>query len=162
MLVATMNPCPCGYYGDFARECTCSTTQIERYQKRLSGPLLDRIDLTVHVSRVSNDSLLASNSMSKNQHFLAKKMIQNAINTQNNRYSRSDKYNSNLTNKEINRFAKLDAESANLLKQASDKLNLSPRAYFKIIRVARTIADLDSSESIASSHIAEALQYRRT
>lgn len=89
-------------------------------------------------------------------------MIQNAINTQNNRYSRSDKYNSNLTNKEINRFAKLDAESANLLKQASDKLNLSPRAYFKIIRVARTIADLDSSESIASSHIAEALQYRRT
>lgn len=162
MLVATMNPCPCGYYGDSTRECTCSTTQIERYQKRLSGPLLDRIDLTVHVSRVSNDSLLASNSMSKNQHFLAKKMIQNTINIQNNRYSRSDKYNSNLTNKEINRFAKLDTESTNLLKQASDKLNLSPRAYFKIIRVARTIADLDSSESITSSHIAEALQYRRT
>ena len=160
MLVATMNPCPCGFFGDQNKECSCSSVQIERYQKRLSGPLLDRIDMTVHVSRVSNDKLLSINPSSKKHHSLAKKMIQNALDIQKNRYSRSDKYNSNLTNQEIKEFAQLDTESHNLLTQASERLALSPRSYFKIIRIARTIADLDGEQAIHKKHLAEALQYR--
>lgn len=160
MLVATMNPCPCGYYGDTTRECDCSSTQISNYQKRLSGPLLDRIDMVVSVSRVPHKSLLKDNSVSNSQHNNIKKVIQAANLRQSNRYKSSFKNNGNLTNREIKKYAALSKDAVKVLELASEKLDLSARRYFKIIKVGRTIADLDDSDLITSAHISEALQYR--
>lgn len=160
MLVATMNPCPCGYYGDMTRECTCTSTQVLAYQKRLSGPLLDRIDLGINVARVSNSDLLESSSSTNLQQMDAKKLIKNALLVQSDRYGSSFKNNANLTNREIKQFITLSPDVQNLLVQAADRLQLSARSYFKIIRVAQTIADLENTEAILPGHVAEALQYR--
>lgn len=160
MLVATMNPCPCGYYGDTSRECSCSSTQILAYQKRLSGPLLDRIDLKITVSRVPNAELLRAESSQKTQQIAFQKTLKIAIDAQRNRYESSYKYNTNLTSAETKLYCKLSSELQQILNQASEKLQLSARSYFKVLKVARTIADLDHSNEIGRSHILEALQYR--
>lgn len=160
MLVATMNPCPCGYYGDATHECTCSSIQILNYQKRLSGPLLDRIDMVIPVSRVPHRYLLKSDSVSKNQHKSAQNMISDARRIQSNRYGSSLKNNGNITNRDIKKHAALSEDAHSLLETASKKLDLSARRYFKTIKVARTIADLDASKQIDTSHISEALRYR--
>lgn len=160
MLVATMNPCPCGYYGDPERECTCLSTQILNYQKRLSGPLLDRIDLTVAVTRVPHRELIDSNHTQKTQHSDISQKIKNAYDYQCVRYKSSHKNNGNISSKDVKRYIPLDAASLNLLDKASDSLKLSARSYFKVIKVARTIADLDGAEHVRPSDIAEALQYR--
>lgn len=160
MLVATMNPCPCGYYGDASRECSCSSTQILAYQKRLSGPLLDRIDLVINVKRVSNETLLKHNSVSDSQHKHAVNVINIATIHQANRYSSSVKNNGNISSSEVKRLFDLSPEVKTLLSSAADRLNVSARSYFKIIKVARTIADLENSSEIKPGHIAEALQYR--
>lgn len=161
MLVATMNPCPCGYYGDATHECACSSLQIINYQKRLSGPLLDRIDMVVPVSRVPHNFLLKSDKQSKGQHISAKKAIENVRLYQHNRYKSSLKNNGNITNRDIKKYATLTDEAHKLLELASEKLDLSARRYFKTIKVARTIADIEASKQIMPAHVSEALQYRQ-
>lgn len=160
LLVGTMNPCPCGYLGDAEKACSCSTTQILAYQKKLSGPLLDRIDLTVTVSRVPHEDLLKK-SLSDSQHKQYQTAIANATKAQHARYGRSNKYNGSLTNKDVDTFTPLSPQTEAFLVAAAKKLDLSARSYFKIIKVARTIADLEQAPDITTAHLAEALQYRQ-
>ncbi len=161
LLVGTMNPCPCGYYGDKEKACVCSTTQILAYQKRLSGPLLDRIDLTIAVSRVPHEDLLKKKSLINSQHKQYQNAIAYAIQAQHDRYGRSNKYNNSLTNREIEELGILSNDAASFLLSAAKKLDLSARSYFKIIKVSRTIADLDKAPAVTVPHLAEALQYRQ-
>ena len=160
MLVATMNPCPCGYYGDGQHECQCSNMQILAYQKRLSGPLLDRIDMIVPITRIPNDQLLSNESLCDTQHSLAVKSIEKTHKLQINRYGSGKKRNSSLTSSEVKRLIPISPEVKKLLNTAADKLGLSPRSYFKILKVARTIADLDGSQDVKVTHVSEALRYR--
>lgn len=162
MLVATMNPCPCGYYGDQVHQCDCSTTQIVRYQQKLSGPLLDRIDMVVPVTRVPNSQLLENKKQSTSQHANAQLSIENAIRAQRNRYKSSSKYNSYLSSSEVKKHINPNPEVRAMLTTAADKLGLSPRSYFKVLKVAQTIADIENAPTLTPRHVAEALQYRHT
>ena len=161
ILVGTMNPCPCGYYGDNEKACSCTSMQILNYQKRLSGPLLDRIDLTISVSRVAHEDLLGNKSLSDKQHKAYRSMIENAIAYQQNRYSSSNIYNGSITSQDIDKHISLKPEVKAFLVSSAKKLDLSARSYFKIIKVARTIADIDGDQDIETKHIAEALSYRQ-
>lgn len=161
MLIATMNPCPCGYYGDPAHECTCSMTQIQNYNKKLSGPLFDRIDMNITVSRVDNSDLLSAPSSSTKEHDVVKNKITEAISRQQSRYNSTDFYNSSLTSHQVSTLLKISKPAEQFLYNASEKLNLSARSYFKILKVAQTIADLDGSDSIEPTHLSEALTYRK-
>ena len=161
ILVGTMNPCPCGYYGDNEKACSCTSMQILNYQKRLSGPLLDRIDLTISVSRVAHEDLLGNKSLSDKQHKAYRSMIESAIAYQQNRYSSSNIYNGSITSQDIDKHISLKPEVKAFLVSPAKKLDLSARSYFKIIKVARTIADIDGDQDIETKHIAEALSYRQ-
>lgn len=160
MLIATMNPCPCGHLGDSTKECSCSATQIQAYQKRISGPLLDRIDLVVSVSRVPNDMLLTRKTMKNTQHLSVLDSINNARNAQASRYKSSLIYNGSLTSSQVHTMLRLQPDAKNLLTTAGERLGLSARSYFKVIKVAQTISDMANHPTIEREHIAEALQYR--
>lgn len=160
MLIATMNPCPCGYLGDPAKECRCSSTQILAYKKRLSGPLLDRLDLTLTVNRIEYNKLMLRKSSHFSQQALVVESIMKAISLQQTRYGSSIKYNGSLSTQEVTKYLKLSPDAETLLLAAAKKLDLSARSYFKIIKVARTIADLESAPLIEPAHISEALQFR--
>ena len=161
MLIATMNPCPCGYLGDPTHECKCTETQIQNYQKKLSGPLFDRIDMNVEVKKVDNEDLLKDLPNNNTEHIVVKNTITEAFKRQKARYGQDGVYNSSLSSFEVSQKLKLEAEAESLLSNASERLNLSARSYFKTIKVARTIADLDGSEIIQAKHLAEALTYRK-
>ena len=159
MFVASMNPCPCGYYGSKDKQCNCSEQAIQKYMGKISGPLLDRIDIQVEVTPVKYQKL---DKEVKNE---SSKEIQSRINKsrklQRERYQKDKIYsNAQLTPKLIEKYCKLDKPSSNLLKKAFENLNLSARAYGRILKVARTIADLDCEEKVQKKHIAEGIQYR--
>jgi magnesium chelatase family protein len=159
MLVAAMNPCKCGWLGDDKHKCTCSPSDIIRYRKRISGPVLDRIDMQIAVKRVEFDKM---NSKKKNKS--SKKVqseVQNARNLQQERFQKLPIVsNSEMGQREINKFIKLSSSSKNLIKKAMNSMNLSARSYYRVLRVARTIADLDGELNISKANIAEALSYR--
>lgn len=159
MFAASMNPCPCGYYGSKEKDCTCSATAISKYMGKISGPLLDRIDICIEVSPVKYQKLNSDEKIETSEEI--KKRVDKARKIQLERYKNVKILsNSVLTPKLIEKYCKLDKEGKKILENAFNKLKLSARAYGRILKVARTIADLDESENIKVNHIAEAIQYR--
>ncbi len=159
MFVASMNPCPCGFYGSPEKECTCSPQAITKYIGRISGPLLDRIDIQIEVTPVKYQKLDSEEKIENSQEI--KKRVNLARKIQQERYHSENIYtNSQLTPKLIEKYCKLNQESKDILELAFHKLGLSARAYSRILKVARTIADLEQKENIETQHVAEAIQYR--
>ena len=159
MFIASMNPCPCGYYGSSEKPCSCTPEQIKKYISKISGPLLDRIDLHIEVAPVKYDNL--NNSIPALSSEEIKERVNKARKIQSNRYKNLGIYsNSELTPKLIEKYCVLDNESKKILNAAFNSFGLSARAYSRILKVARTIADLDNSENIKMYHLTEAIQYR--
>ncbi len=160
MLVAAMNPCPCGYHGDPKRACRCSTRQIERYRQRISGPLLDRIDLHVEVPLVDYREL--SRAASGEDSAAIRTRVLASRQRQAERFDEKvpRRTNSSLSAREVRTHCRLDEQSACLLEQAMDQLNFSARAYDRILKIARTLTDLDAEEHIGTAQVLEAIQYR--
>lgn len=154
-LIAAMNPCPCGYLGDPAGRCRCSSEQVARYRARLSGPLLDRIDMHVEVPRINAAELSRMGSGEASAG-----VRERVVNARERQYSRAACANARLEGEPLRRHAHLAPEAQDLLDQAAERFGLSARAHDRIRRVARTIADLDGAELIAPAHVAEAIGYR--
>jgi len=159
MLVSSMNPCPCGYLNHPEKACVCSPGSVQKYLNRISGPLLDRIDIHLEVIPVPIEKLSGLSDSEKSEKIRERVII--ARNIQEKRYEEEDIHsNSQMSSKMLRKYCQLDSAGQNLLKTATTKLGLSARAYDRILKVARTIADLDKSENIQAKHIAEAVQYR--
>ncbi len=159
MLIAAMNPCPCGQLTDPDRECQCSPSQVQKYRRRISGPLLDRIDLHIEVPPVKYDKL--SSEKVAEESASVRERVKTARENQLERFSDlSIKTNSEMGTKEIKRFCQVDEQTKELLKNAAQQLHLSARSFYRVLKLARTIADLASDEAIKTQHVAEALQYR--
>ncbi|MCX8008529.1 MAG: YifB family Mg chelatase-like AAA ATPase [Patescibacteria group bacterium] len=162
-LVAAINPCPCGYLGHPTKPCSCTPKQVNKYRHRISGPILDRIDLWVCVSSMDTEKLRVTAepkaSMTSSD---AKKLVMRARAIQNERFKKESLYtNSQMRNKHIKTYANLTKDAETLLQMASQKYEFSARTYFRLIKVARTIADLGNSEAILPAHMAEAIQYKQ-
>lgn len=159
MLVASMNPCPCGYYGSKEKECTCSESQIAKYMSKISGPLLDRIDIQVKVNPVKYNKLSTEAEEETSEQI--RKRVNNARKIQLERYRKFGIFsNAELTQSLINQYCNLDDKCQKIMENAFEKLKLSARAYTRILKVARTIADLANSNDIKEIHLAEAINYR--
>jgi magnesium chelatase family protein len=159
MLVAALNPCPCGYRGDPRRQCHCSVPQIERYMSKISGPLVDRIDIHIEVPAVAFRELSGDGQGTTSDQMRAQ--VSAARQTQAKRFRGTKiRYNGDMSHRMVRRWCMLDEEGQNLLRGAMTELGLSARAHDKVLRTARTIADLDSSDTIRPSHLNEAIQYR--
>ncbi len=159
MMIGAMNPCPCGYYSDPVKQCTCSNAIVTKYQKRISGPLLDRIDIHIEVPRVDyeklSDQRLGETSENIRQRVEAARQIQRERFQQDGLACNAD-----MRPAEVRKFCTLDDAGRSLMKSAMNQLQLTARAYHRVLKLARTIADLAGSETIAPQHLAEALQYR--
>lgn len=159
VLLASMNPCPCGFYGSDTQKCNCTKEQIRKYLSKISGPLLDRIDLQIEVSRVPYQKLDSNKKEETSEEI--RKRVNKARKIQLERYKGQEIFsNSELPPALIEKYCKLDSKSKKILEDAFEKLGLSARAYGRILKVARTIADLDNSRDIKTQHLAEAIQYR--
>lgn len=161
MLVAAQNPCPCGYYGDLHHTCSCTPTQILRYRKKISGPLLDRIDIHLDVPAVRVDKLTTQSNTTEESSKKIRQRVQKARDIQTKRFAKTQiTANAEISSRDAKKYCELSDECLSLLSMAATKLRLSARSYHRIVKLARTIADLDSSETIKPQHLAEALQYR--
>ncbi|HUT83048.1 MAG TPA: YifB family Mg chelatase-like AAA ATPase [Thermodesulfobacteriota bacterium] len=159
MLVAAMNPCPCGFYADRHRECTCTLPQVQRYRAKVSGPLLDRIDIQIEVPAIRFQEMASESSGEQSESI--RKRVNQARKIQLERFAGKKIHsNAQMTSKHLKKYCQIDDASKRLLETAIDKLGLSARAYTRILKVARTIADLEGSEPILTPHISEAIQYR--
>ena len=161
ILVATANPCPCGFYGDGLHQCVCSLAEIHRYQRKLSGPLLDRVDLFVQSEQVEHSQLLSQDKQDPQQSEIVRSSILKARDLQAKRFGMANRLNASLTNKELQTSCGLHNPELAFLSQAAGSLHLSARGYVRVLKVARTIADLDGCSDIEKCHISEALQYRK-
>jgi len=159
VLVAATNPCPCGYAGDPDKECICSASQVINYKKKISGPILDRIDLHIEVPRISFEKLSSKENEENSEDI--RKRVQRARDIQTERF-KNTKFisNSEMSSNLIKDFCPIDDSGKEILKKATESLHLSARSYFRILKIARTIADLDNNEKMLNNHIIEALQYR--
>ena len=155
-LIAAMNPCPCGYLGHFNGKCRCTPDQVARYRSKISGPLIDRIDIHLEVPAVPHEDLLRQTAGEASGTVRARVAAAHRV-----QIDRQGKANSNLATREIDRWCTPDVAAEGLLRQAIAKLNLSARAYHRVLKLARTIADLAGSQASASAHVAEAIQYRK-
>ncbi len=159
MLIASMNPCPCGYYGAKDKNCTCSKNMIDKYMGKISGPLLDRIDIHIEVEAVDYKSLDAEEEEENSEEI--RKRVNKARKIGIERYKKYGIYsNSELTPDLIKKYCKLQKREKKILEEAFEKLGFSARAYGRILKVARTIADLDEKENIELKHLTEAIRYR--
>ncbi len=160
MLVASMNPCPCGYYNHPDKECLCSASTVQKYMNRISGPLLDRIDIHLEVTPVSFDKLSDARPAERSKEIQKRVIKARRIQAERFKKRKNVYCNAQMNSKMIKEFCKLDETCLNLLKNAMEKLDLSARAYDRIIKLSRTIADMEECENIQASHIAEAIHYR--
>jgi len=159
MLVAATNPCPCGYYRDPERECVCTPSSIQKYRRKLSGPLMDRIDIFVEVPQIQYEELTKQNQEAQDRERMLKKTVQKARVLQTERFGEV-KTNSRMEIEEIKKYCQIDSQSNALLKKYVDSSKLSARGYHRVLKLARTIADLEASNNISFNHVSEALSYR--